>query len=132
MAHRKLFPKPGNHYLSPPEVIARLRSHFKHVQIDPQRGEAHVNKMLDQLTRMQFLTPPPVTPEEIKHLRSLRGEPVFVLFADNPARGDACLTATIIPGEPLFFGFSSANHEEAVLALLERCAMVLGYNITGG
>jgi hypothetical protein len=130
MAHRRLFPKPGSDYLSPPEVIARLRSHFKHVRIDPEQGEAHVNKMVDQLTRMQLLTPPPATPEEIEHLRGLRGEAVFVMFADNPAFGEAYLTTTIIPGEPLFFGFSSVNHEEAACGLLERCALLLDYRIT--
>src|SRR4051812_5763816 len=132
MAHRKLFPKPGCDYLSPSDVIARLRSYFKHVQVDSQRGEAHVTRMVDQLTRMQFLTPPPATPEEIEHLQSLRGEAVFVLFADTSDFGDAYLTTTAIPGEPLFFGFSSANHEEAALGLLERCAMVLGYCVTDG
>lgn len=58
MAHRKLFPKPGSDYLSPPEVVARLRFHFRHVQIDPQGGQTHVDNMFNQFARMQFLTPP--------------------------------------------------------------------------
>jgi hypothetical protein len=132
MAHRKLFPKLGSNCLSSSEVIARLKSHFKHVETDPEQGEAHVNKMVDQLTRMQFLTPPPATAEDIERLRSLRGQAVFVAFADDADSADACLTTTIIPGEPLFFGFSSSNHEEASNSLLERCALILGYDITGG
>jgi hypothetical protein len=57
MAHRKLFPKSGGGCLSPSEVIARLRSTFKHVEIDSHRGEAYVDKMIDQLTRSTQLCP---------------------------------------------------------------------------
>ncbi len=130
MAHRKLVPKSGSTYLSPSEVIARLQSHFKHVEIDQRQGEAHVDKMVDQLTRMQFLTPPPATPEEIERLRSLRAQAVFVMFCDDSDSEHSYLTTTVIPGEPLFVGFSSSDHEEASARLLEECAMILGYDVT--
>src|SRR5579884_3541456 len=122
MANRKLCPKPGGNYLAPSDVIARLRSHFSHVEIDARQGEAVVNQMVDQLTRMQFLEPPPATPEDIQRLRSLRGQAVSVTVADDPDSEKAWLTTTLIPGEPLFFGFSSGHHEDAAMPLLERCA----------
>jgi hypothetical protein len=131
MAHRKLFPKSGNPYLTPAEVIARLQAHFGYVETDPQRGADHVDSMVAQLARMQFLSPPPATPEQIERLRSVRSQAVLVVFSDDASSEYAYLTTTLIPGEPLFFGFSSANQEEASAELLERCASVLGYEITG-
>jgi hypothetical protein len=132
VGHRKLFSKPGNDYLAPSAVVARLRAHFNHVETDPQQGAVHVTRMVEQLTRMQFLKQPPATPEEIERLRGLREQSVCVTFFDDPASPDACLTTTIIPGEPLFFGFSSAEHERLAMPLLERCARVLDYEIWAG
>src|ERR1700722_10550745 len=132
MAHRKLFPPPGSDFLSPSDIVARLRSHFRHVQVDSQGGQTHLDKMVDQLTRMQFLTPPPATPEQIDRLRRVRAEAVLGAFADDPASEDTWLSTAMIPGEPLFFGFSSARHQEAAGALLERCAIVLGYEMATG
>ncbi len=105
MAHRKLFPKPGNPYLSPSEIIARLQANFRYVEVDKCRGEAHVDKMVTQLQRMRFLTPPPATPEVIERLQSVRGEAVEVIFYDDAGSDDAYLTTTAIPDEPLFSAF---------------------------
>jgi hypothetical protein len=132
MADRKLFPKSGSPYLTPTEVIARLHSHFRHVETDPDGGAAYLNSMVAQLTRMQDLSPPPAAPEEVERLRSLRGEAVSVVFCDDPRSEYAYLATTVIPETPLFFGFSSAHQEEASAELLARCASVLGYEITGG
>lgn len=132
MGHRKLFPKSGNKYLSPSEVITRLQAHFEHVEINQHQGATHVDKMVDQLTRMRFLSPPPATPEDIERLRSYRSQAVFVKFCDEPDSEHAYLTTTVIPGEPLFFGFSSSDQEEAAAKLLERCALILGYEIIEG
>lgn len=57
---------------------------------------------------------------------------MLVVFADYTASEGECLSTAVIPREPLFFGFSSAQHEEAAGALLERCASVLGYEISEG
>jgi hypothetical protein len=132
MANRKLHPKSGCDYLSPSEVITRLQAGFKYVDLDPHQGQLRVDQMADQLTRMQFLTPPPATLEEIDRLRSLRKQAVFVTFYDNSDSEYCYLSTTVIPGEPLFIGFSSSQHEEHSAQLLARCAMLLDYDVFGG
>ena len=131
VAHRKLFPKAGSSYLSPSEVIRRLQKHFAHVKFDLEQGQAETQAMIDQLTRMQSFTPPPATAEEIERLQNLCSQAVAVMFGDDADLEDISLTTTIIPGEPLFFGFSSTEHEEATVNLLQRCARILNYEITG-
>jgi hypothetical protein len=61
MGHSRLFPKSGHTWLSPAEVVERLRSEFSTVTVDRKQGAAHVGKMIYQLTRLLDLTPPPAS-----------------------------------------------------------------------
>lgn len=131
MAHDRLFPRTGHKWLSPPEVVERLRSEFSTVKVDRKQGEAHVVRMIDQLTRMLHLTPPPASEAEIDRLRSVREQAVFLMFGESTDSDNGYLGTTVIPGEPLFFGYSSGRHQEATRPLLERCASALGYEIEG-
>ena len=132
MAHSRLFPRRGESFISPGEAVRRLAAEFVAVTTDRQQGAEHVWRMVTQLRRMGHLTPPPATPDEIARLEVLAPEAVFVLLSDGPASGQADLTTCIFPDHPLFFGYSSAQHQAASRPLLERCAKVLGYEIEGG
>ena len=132
MAHHRLFPRPGHPFLTPADAISRMASAFRSVRTDPHRGAAHVRQMVRQLRRMSHLTPPPATEEEIARLAELERESLFVTIADDPDSNVAYLTTCVIPGEPLFFGYSSSEHERAASPILVRCAEALGYEIEHG
>jgi hypothetical protein len=123
MAHR-LDPIEDGEALDPGEVVRRLRAEFSHVAADAPGGAEHVAAMVRQFERMG--APPPVIEEH----RRLLPSAIRIVIADAPAFGDAYLCFTALPGRGLFVGYHSARHEEASGALLERCAQVLGYEIT--
>jgi hypothetical protein len=52
-----------------------------------------------------------------------------VIIADAADCGYEYLAFTALPGQGLFIGFNSAQHEEAAQPLLERCCRVLGYEV---
>jgi len=114
------------------EAINRLSSEFANFHADREKGSEYVRQMLQQLTKMKHLTPPPATNEEITRLEGLQGESIFVSISDEANSGVSYLTTCIIPGQPLFFGYSSAKHQLAAQSLLDRCAAALDYEIEGG
>lgn len=132
MAHSRLFPKLGMPYLSPMETINRLSSEFEGFQADREKGGKYVGQMLQQLKRMRHLSPPPATDKEIARLEAMQDESIFVSISDEANLGPTHLTTCIIPGQPLFFGYSSAKHELDARPLLERSAAALGYDIEEG
>jgi hypothetical protein len=129
VARNKLFPKPSSSFLSPAEVVSRLRAEFRHIAVDQQQGVAHAGQLIAQLERMKDLEPPPASPEEIQRLRSLQNQALFITLSDEAMSEFAYLAFGVIPGTPLFFGYSSPQHEEASRPLLERCASALDYDI---
>jgi hypothetical protein len=129
MAHSRLYPESGQPFLSSIEAINRLHSEFGNFHADRKKGAEYVGQMLQQLNRMRSVTPPPATNEQIARLEALECESIFISICSDDDPGGPCLTTCIIPGEPLFFGFSSDSHQEATLPLLIRCASALGYLI---
>lgn len=121
MAHR-LTPRPGQPFLSPSEVVRRLRVEFARVEADPNAGADHVGDMIAQFLRMR-------APQEIVEVhRRVQEQAVRVEVADEPT-GEAFLTFVAMPGEGLFIDYHSDAHEEASRELLRRCAEALGYEI---
>lgn len=123
MAHR-LDPPDDVEPLDPCEVVRRLHAEFSHVEADAQGGAEHVAGMIRQFERMS--APPAVIEEH----RRLLPRAIRIVIADVPDFGDAYLSFTALPDQGLFIGYHSARHEHASAALLERCAQVLGYEIT--
>ncbi len=93
----RFFAKHGSEYLSPSEVVSRLRGEFRYVEVDLQQGDEHVKSMVEQLTRMQDLEPPPASSEEIERLKAARGQALFVCIFDEPQSEDAVLTTEVDP-----------------------------------
>lgn len=58
-----------------------------------------------------------------RRLRSLApGDALTIAFGDNPSR---TMRITVIPGEPIRFGYASDHEEAASRDLVERCARAL-------
>ncbi len=123
MAHR-LDPPEATLALDPAEVVRRLREEFSHVEADAPGGAEVVAAVVRQFECMG--APQPVIEEH----RRLLPAAVRMVVADAPDFEDAYLCFTALPGRGFLVGYHSARHEQASGALLERCARVLGYEIT--
>jgi hypothetical protein len=122
MAHR-LVPRSGDPPLGPEEVVRRLRQEFAIVEDDREAGARHVDQMMAQFRRMN-------APEEvIAAHRRMRDEATHVVVTDDPTSEVAYLSFTAMPGEGLFIGYHSRQHEDTAHPILERCAQALGYEI---
>jgi hypothetical protein len=128
MAHR-LCIRNGGRYLSPRLVVSRLESAFAYVEVDEEYGHRHVGGIIRQLRKMAAMGLMPVDNEYLERLKGAQRSAIYVYFGDNPGSELACLSAAVIPGEPLYFDYPSPAHAEAARPLLIRCAEVLGYDI---
>ncbi|HEX4796875.1 MAG TPA: hypothetical protein VH370_23995 [Humisphaera sp.] len=129
MAHDRLFPKAGFPFLAPTAVVDLLKREFNVVQVDVQEGRLHVEKLVEQLRRLQHLQSPPASEDEIERLEKSREESLYVVVADEHDHGPAYLKTYLIPAQPVFFGYSSRQHEQASRPLLARFASCLGYEV---
>src|SRR4051812_8996384 len=119
MAHRRS-PKHGRDYLTPSEVVRRLREEFAIVQADQDAGADHVGDMIAQFLRMR-------APREIIEAhRKAQPEAIRVTVADE-AEGKACSSFVAMPDDGLFIGCHSGQREQSTEGLLRRCAEALGY-----
>ena len=128
MAHR-LIARDGHRYLSPRVVVTRLESEFAYVESSEEDGRRHVRGLVRQLQSIKQIGDIPVDSEHLERLKKAQNGAIYVYFGDDPSSETAYLSAAIIPGEPLFFDYSSRAHEQAAQTLLLRCADVLGYEL---
>jgi hypothetical protein len=129
----RLCAKAQHEYLEPREVVDRINTVFAYVEVNEEAGRKHVAEVLAQLQTMMRDGTIPQDDHYLLHMKRMRNEAVFVYFGDDPGIEEKCLNTTIIPGEPLYFYYSSSAHEAAGRPILERCATVLDYDIkTGG
>ena len=119
MAHR-LSPRADDPYLSPKEVVRRLREEFDFVDADPEAGADHVGDMIVQFLRMG------VPDTVVEAHRQVQSAAIRVTIADNLV-DDMELSFVTMPGEGLLVGYYSGEHEEATSELLRCCADALGY-----
>lgn len=128
MAHR-LCVRDGERYLSPRVVVARLEAEFPYVEVDEEDGRRHVHGIIRQLERIGEMGLVPIDEAYVQRLRKAQRGAIYVYFGDDPGSETACLSTAVIPGEALYFVYSSRHHQEAAWPLLLRCAAVLGYEI---
>jgi hypothetical protein len=110
--------------------VTRLESEFAYVEVDEEDGRRHVRGIIRQLEKMADMGLIPVDSEYLERLRKAQRGAIYVYFGDDPGSEVACLSTAVIPGEALFFDYSSRANEEAARPLLLRCAAVLDYDIT--
>jgi hypothetical protein len=128
MAHR-LCVRDGERYLSPRVVVSRLEDEFPYVEVDEQDGRRHVRGIIRQLERIRDMGLVPLDHGYLDRLKKAERGAIYVYFGDDPGSERACLSTAVIPGEALYFVYSSWRHAEAAWPLLLRCAAVLGYEI---
>lgn len=128
MAHR-LCVRDGGRYLSPRAVVSRLESVFPYVERDEDEGRRHVGGIIRQLQKMAAMGLVPIDDEYVQRLKKVQRNSIYVYFGNDPGCELACLSAAVIPGEPLYFDYLSRAHAEASKPSLVRCAEVLGYDI---
>lgn len=128
MAHR-LCVRDGERYLSPRVVVSRLEDEFPYVEVDEQDGRRHVRGIIRQLERIRDMGLVPLDHGYLERLKKAERGAIYVYFGDDPGSESACLSTAVIPGEALYFVYSSRRHAEAAWPLLLRCAAVLGYEI---
>ncbi|MGQ0750829.1 MAG: hypothetical protein ACT4PS_09875 [Betaproteobacteria bacterium] len=128
VAHR-LGPITGNTCLSPLVVIMRIASEFAYIDADEAVGCERVEEVIHEMERRNRRARDPLLVERIEQLGRVKDRAVHVCFGDNPGCDKSYLCAVVIPGEPMIFEYESAEHEESVQSLLERCAKILGYGV---
>lgn len=128
MAHR-LCAREGARYLSPQLVVSRLQAEFAYVEVDEEDGRRHVGGIIRQLQKMAAMGLMPVDNEYLERLKQAQRGAIYVYFGDDPGSEAACLSAAIIPGEPLYFDYPTPAHVEVFYPLLVRCAAALDYEI---
>ena len=128
MAHR-LVARGGHRYLSPHVVVTRLESEFAYVESSEEDGRRHVRGIVLQLQAIKQIGDVPVDSEYLERLERAQDGAIYVYFGDDPSSETAYLSTAVIPGEPLFFDYSSRAHEAEAQMLLLRCAEVLDYDV---
>jgi hypothetical protein len=122
MAH-ELSPRSGSPFLTPEEVVRRLRAAFPSVHVDPERGAAGVDA---QLAHMRRIAGPgqPFSTAEVEEKQRNRGRAVHVAVTD----AGVTLATVVEVDEGLFFAYESAAEEGSAVRLVERMAEALGYD----
>ena len=128
MSHR-LYAREGRSLLVPRVVVSRLESEFPYVEASEDEGRRHVGGIIRQLLKLQQAGHIQVDLDYLQRLKKAQHGSIYVYFGDDPGSETGCLSTAIIPGEALFFDYSSRTQESAVQPLLLRCAAALDYEI---
>ena len=126
MGH-KLRPKNNGPFLAPKEVVRRLRNDIKYVDASSARAAKSIDEGIKYMLEVRE-TGGGFTEEEIERLRSVRNKSIDIIIGDA-AKPNAILSFVVEPGEELFIGYESGQHEDAAKPLLERIARALDYEI---
>ncbi|TWT47220.1 hypothetical protein [Botrimarina hoheduenensis] len=118
-------------FLPVEEVITRLRKVFSYVVADAEKGAASIDGTIEYYEKRKRHS---VDADEhydaiIEELRSHRSRSYMLTLADSEDYGDAYLTTVVEPDKPIFFGFSSPEHERKALPMVQRFADATGYDI---
>jgi hypothetical protein len=108
------------------DVASLLATEFRYVKVDADDGlrqaQARAQWIERALPRI-FLGHHEQALETAARLKKLAlGEALTIEFGDDE---QAVLRATVLPGEPISFGFRSNDEQLALRPLAERCARAL-------
>ena len=125
---RRLVARNGQRYLSPRGVVARLVSEFPSVTSSEEEGRRYVRGLIERLLAIRQSGDIPIDNEYLERLTRAESGAIYVYFEDWSST-NVHLGMVVIPGEPLFFTYTSGAQEQATHPLLVRCAKVLDYEI---
>jgi len=128
MSH-ELVPRDGV-VRKPSEVVDSLSTEFRHVAVDAEEGLRQATRVAERIERAPasaFLGKHQQALEWAARLRKLKlGDALTIEFGDGPGK---TLRTTVLPGEPVRFGYGSKDEEQDLRELLERCARVLNCEV---
>lgn len=125
----RLTTRVGDRYLCPLEVVRRLEREFAYVETSQEDGRRHVLEVIQQLLALKHAGYGPVDDAYLAKLDQAEEKAICVHFGDDLNSEEALLSTPIVPEEPLFFEYSSRNHQDGTRSLVARCAAALGYKI---
>jgi hypothetical protein len=118
MICHSLYPLADGDWLSPLEVVERLRSVFADVRVDAGEGIAHARKILQRLRQLN------APADVIDHLERTYEDALAVAVFDRSGVGEQGVSFVITPQESI-----KIYHEAAQFSFVERCAKILRYEI---
>jgi len=121
----------GCDYLRPSVVKERLESEFAYVATSE---EAARHYYLSTFRKRRKYTAPGrhfVDDVPISPIEELGAGALYVQCGDDLTSETMLLGMFVIPGEPIVVDYTSPENERLTLPLIERCAAVLGYQISG-
>ena len=118
MACYALGPDDGESWLTPDEVVERLRAVFARVDSDAREGIAYACLVLTRMKEMR--APQPV----IDHLEQRYEDSIAVALSDGGADSEHRLGFVVMPEESI-----KIYTEPQLLPLVKRCMAALGYDM---
>ena len=118
MACYALGPSDGESWLTPSEVVDRLRAAFAWVDSDAQEGVVYASGVLTRMKEMHL--PQPV----IDHLEERYEDSIAVAVSDDEADSEHHLVFVVMPEESI-----KIYTEPRLLSLVQRCMTALGYGM---
>ena len=120
----ELSPVDGQPYLSNREALARIIDEFSMVIIDRVDGRKQMDQAVAQFLRVEA----PV--QVVEEYLAKRDRTPMVQITDEPQSETCYLRFMLIPDRRILVGYHSGRHEKDSEPLLERLAVVLGYQVT--
>jgi hypothetical protein len=126
MAFLKLFPFEGQDWLPIDEVLDRMRTEFRFLDVDSDGGQDHVGDMI--AATLRFSDDLPHKQAQLADLQSVRDSAVYVTFGDSDdVVGSCCLMRE----RAVFFDNPDEINGPA-RKLVERLAGALNYELYNG
>ena len=123
MALIKLFPFEGHDWLPMDEVLERMRTEFRFVDVDPDGGQDQVDNMI--AATLRFSDALPHKQAQLADLQSLRDSAVYVSFRDSDNIEASCC---LMKDQGLFFD-NPDEIDGPARPLVERLAGALNYEL---
>jgi hypothetical protein len=118
MACYALSPADGESWLSPSDVVERLRGAFASVKSDAEEGIKYANQVLARMK--QIRAPQPV----IDHLEQRYEDAIAVAVSDGAVDSAPRLSFAVMAEESI-----KIYTEPSLLPLVTRCMSALGYDM---
>src|SRR5262249_31202430 len=116
--------------LPPHQVVERLKNEFAYVNVDEAEGMKRAFAQAEWLERAParlFFGHHDKALERAAQLKKLGpGEAFVIEFGDTTT---ATKSITVLPDEPIRFGYQGASDERASRALVDRCARALDCDV---
>src|SRR5512139_3769349 len=102
---------PNAAYLTPGLVVTRLKSAFSYVEVDGEEGRRYVIETIERLNIDSSLRS--VDWHIMELLSRGKERALFICFGDDAKTELEILDTYVLPGMPMVFEYSSAEHERA-------------------